>query len=171
MQIRERADGREKRRREQSRREQRAYDNSTRKRFESEARVTDKKKRERKEKEKEKFMRMRSYIRCRRDEPEHGSGRRGEGRKREVRNCETCSCTLTEEVVEDGINTKNDSTRLARPGVCGGARAAFSRAAQPPARRAGQQKLTTWSGREKRRRGETRSTACSAAWQEAADRK
>lgn len=169
MQIRERADGREKRRREQSRREQRAYDNSTRKRFESEARVTDKKKRERKEKEK--FMWMRSYIRCRRDEPEHGSGRRGEGRKREVRNCETCSCTLTEEVVEDGINTKNDSTRLARPGVCGGARAAFSRAAQPPARRAGQQKLTTWSGREKRRRGETRSTACSAAWQEAADRK
>ena len=169
MQIRERADGREKRRREQSRREQRAYDNSTRKRFESEARVTDKKKRERKEKEK--FMWMRSYIRCRRDETEHGSGRRGEGRKREVRNCETCSCTLTEEVVEDGINTKNDSTRLARPGVCGGARAAFSRAAQPPARRAGQQKLTTWSGREKRRRGETRSTACSAAWQEAADRK
>ena len=116
-------------------------------------------------------MWMRSYIRCRRDEPEHGSGRRGEGRKREVRNCGTCSCTLTEEVVEDGINTKNDSTRLARPGVCGGARAAFSRAAQPPARRAGQQKLTTWSGREKRRRGETRSTACSAAWQEAADRK
>ena len=50
MQIRERADGREKRRREQSRREQRAYDNSTRKRFESEARVTDKKK----EKEKKK---------------------------------------------------------------------------------------------------------------------
>ena len=81
---------------------QRAYDSSTRKRFESEARLTGKKRKNEKRNEKRKETEKKSSCGCgaiydaKETGSEHGNGRREKketGRKREVRDCKTCSST------------------------------------------------------------------------------
>ncbi|ETW79370.1 hypothetical protein HETIRDRAFT_445949 [Heterobasidion irregulare TC 32-1] len=96
--------------------------------------------------------------------------KRASGRAREVDGGRELTITAQERAIYDaeetGQSTETDGEGKNESGKCGTVKRVV-----PPARRAGQQKVTTWSVREKRRkgRGETRSTACSAAWQEAAD--